>query len=133
LLIVQAPQKCTPGLNISLWSSSYVLWTGGLAFLIFAVCYALIEIKQWRTWAKPFELFGLNAMLVYMLHVVFLKIQANILIQNMNGELINLRLYITERLFAHLLPPIASLSYAITYMLFWLFVLKVCPKSSELS
>lgn len=115
-------------INKFLWSSSYVLWTGGLAFLVFALCFALIEIKQWRSWSKPFVLLGRNAMLVYMLHVLFLKIQALILIQNSSGELINLRLYITEILFGTLRPENASLYYAMVYMLFWLLVIKGIDK-----
>ncbi|MDR3442830.1 MAG: heparan-alpha-glucosaminide N-acetyltransferase domain-containing protein [Legionella sp.] len=111
-------------INKALWSSSYVLWTGGLAYLVFAFCFALIEMKRWSNWSKPFNLFGKNAMLVYVLHVLFLKIQAIILVHNNNGELINLRLYITDLLFGHLTPQNASLCYAMTYTIFWLFVLK---------
>ncbi len=111
-------------INKSLWSSSYVLWTGGLALLVFAFCFALIEIKQWRSWSKPFNLFGKNAMLVYVLHVLFLKIQGIILIHNNDGDLINLRLYITDLLFGNFRLQNASLFYAMFYTLFWLFVLK---------
>ena len=35
-------------INKTLWTSPYVLWTGGLAILTFALCYWLIEIKQWK-------------------------------------------------------------------------------------
>lgn len=111
-------------LNKSLWSSSYVLWTSGLSFLVFAVCFTLIEIKQWSAWSKPFMLFGKNALLVYMLHIVFLKIQAMILVHNTQGELISLRLYITDLLFSPFSAKNASFCYAIGYTLLWLFVLK---------
>ena len=48
-------------INKSLWSSAYVLWTAGLACWVFSACYALVEIKHWTYWAKPFELFGREA------------------------------------------------------------------------
>ncbi len=67
-------------------------------------------------------------MLVYMLHVIFLKIQAIIFIHNSNGALINLRLYITNLLFSPLSSKNASLCYAIGYTLFWLFVLNCITK-----
>ncbi|MBA2652623.1 MAG: DUF1624 domain-containing protein [Tatlockia sp.] len=111
-------------LNKSLWSSSYVLWTGGLALLVYAFCFALIEIKHWSYWSKPFNLFGQNAMLVYVLHVLFLKIQATILVYNNEGDLINLRLFITDSLFGNYTPLNASLCYAMFYTLFWLLVVK---------
>lgn len=62
-------------INKALWTSSYVLWTGGLALYGFAVCYGLIEIKRWHRWSKPFEILGVNAIFVYFFHVFFLKIQ----------------------------------------------------------
>jgi predicted acyltransferase len=111
-------------INKSLWSSSYVLWTSGLSYLVFALCFVLIEIKHLINWSKPFLLFGQNAMLVYILHVLFLKIQAIILVHNTHGELMNLRLYITDLLFSHFSAPNASLCYAVGYTFFWLFVLK---------
>lgn len=115
-------------LNKSLWSSSYVLWTSGLSYLALAMCFALIEIKKSTYWSKPFLLFGKNAMLVYMLHVLFLKIQAIILVHTTNGNIVNLRLYLTDLFFGHFSAKTASLCYAVSYTLFWLCVLKCLTK-----
>ena len=115
--------RVTLPLNKALWSSSYVLWTGGLALLVFSAVYALVEIKQWKRWSMPFDCFGRHAMLVYVLHVLFLKIQAAIHLQNAAGVVINLRLYITELLFGKFTPQTAALFYAIGYTMLWLFVL----------
>lgn len=110
--------------NKLLWSSSYVLWSSGLSFLVFGACFALIEIKGWVYWSKPFVLLGQNAMLVYVLHILFLKLQAIVLVHNAKGELINLRLYISNLLFSPFSAKTASLCYALGYTLLWLFVLK---------
>ncbi len=110
-------------INKSLWSSSYVLWTAGLFLLSFALVYVLIEIKQWRGWITFFNVFGRHALLVYMLHVLFLKIQAMVHVRNAAGELLSLRLYITEVLFGFLTPQNASLAYAVSYTAFWFLVL----------
>lgn len=117
-------------INKSLWSSSYVLWTSGLSFLVFAICFTLIEMKQRVYWSRPFSLLGKNAMLVYILHVLFLKIQAIILVHLTNGELVNLRLFITDLFFSHFSTKNASLCYAVGYTLFWLFVLKCITELS---
>ncbi len=112
-------------INKALWTSSYVLWTGGLALLGLALCYWLIEIKAWTRWSKPFVLFGMNAMLAYILHVLFLKIQAMLTMPLANGSVGNLRLVITEHLFSWSSVQNASLLYALSYILLWLIVLQV--------
>ena len=111
-------------LNKSLWSSSYVLWSGAWALLIFAGCYFSIEIKLWRRWAVPFALFGRHALLVYILHVVFLKIQGMVVVTHPSGELMNLRHYMTSILFGSFSPQNASLLYSIFYTALWLVILR---------
>lgn len=110
--------------NKLLWSSSYVVWTSGLCILVFSICFALIEMYRIERWSKPFLLLGKNAMLIYILHVVFLKLQAMIFVYNAHGNMMDLRLYITDTLFSHFSTKTASLCYAIGYTAFWLFVLK---------
>jgi predicted acyltransferase len=107
-------------INKSLWTSSYVLWTGGIALITLTGCYWLIEVKHYKAWAKPFEIFGLNAILAYVLHVVFLKLQAMIVLPN-SGD--NLRLTITHYFFNWTSLPNASLFYAISYTLLWLMII----------
>ena len=51
-------------INKSLWTSSYVFFTGGLALQLLALCYWLIDIKGYRAWAKPFVVFGVNAIVL---------------------------------------------------------------------
>src|SRR5262249_44496769 len=53
--------------NKSLWTSSYVLLTGGLALLLLAACYWAIEIRGWRRWTMPFVVLGVNALVLYFL------------------------------------------------------------------
>lgn len=116
--------------NKSIWSSSYVLWTSGLAILLFALIYALIEIKQWVRWSIPFDLFGHHAMLIYVLHVLGLKIQAMIHIRNTEGVLVSFKPYITNVLFGTFTPQNAALLYSVSYILFWFFVLKCLNKNA---
>ncbi len=108
--------------NKSLWSSSYVLWSSGLALFSLSMLYALIEIKHWYRWSKPFEWFGKHAMLVYVLHILGLKIQAMMPITMANGESINSRIYLTHLFFNQLTPQNAALAYATGYTLLWLLV-----------
>jgi predicted acyltransferase len=109
-------------INKALWTSSYVLVTAGLALLIFGVCYWLIEIMGWRKWSKTFEVFGVNAIAAYFLHVFFLKVQNLIHFPQADGSLGNLRFFITQHLFGWASPPNASLLYALSYTFLWLGV-----------
>lgn len=112
-------------INKTLWTSSYVLWTGGAALLVFATCYRLIEIKGYVRWSVCFEIFGVNALVAYVLHVFFLKVQAMIYWTTSDGALVKLRPFITESCFGWTSLQNASLLYAISYTLLWLLVLTV--------
>lgn len=113
-------------INKTLWTSSYVLWTGGWALVILALCYWLNDVKGWKTWSKPFEIFGANALAVYFLHIFFLKIQTIIIVNRAaDGLSETLKMGITEALFGWASPENASLLYAISYTLFWLFILSI--------
>jgi predicted acyltransferase len=55
-------------LNKNLWTSSFVLWTGGLSLLLLAVFHCLIDVARIQRPFRPLIHFGANAILIYMLH-----------------------------------------------------------------
>jgi len=112
-------------MNKSLWSSSYVLWTAGAGLLLLACCYGLIEIKGYTKWSRCFEIFGVNAVAAYILHVVFLKIQFKIQMTLADGTNVNLKLWLTDHLFGWASPINASLLYALSYTAFWFVILLI--------
>jgi predicted acyltransferase len=49
-------------INKHLWTSSFVLFSGGLSLVTLALLYWVLEIKQWRgVWTMPILVFGMNA------------------------------------------------------------------------
>ncbi|MEO9802134.1 MAG: DUF5009 domain-containing protein [Reichenbachiella sp.] len=55
-------------INKSLWTSSFVLYTAGIAMHFFAVLYWVLDIKKYRTdFTFPFQVFGSNAITAYAL------------------------------------------------------------------
>lgn len=52
-------------LNKRLWTSSYVLFTGGLALQALSACYWLVDIHGVRRWAAPFLAFGRNPIVAF--------------------------------------------------------------------
>ncbi|MDR1370049.1 MAG: DUF5009 domain-containing protein [Dysgonamonadaceae bacterium] len=55
-----------------IWSSSMVLYSSGICFLLLALSYLLTDrMKINARWTKAFQVLGLNAIAAYMLHSVF--------------------------------------------------------------
>jgi predicted acyltransferase len=56
-------------INKNLWTSSFVLLSGGLAIATLAVCHWLLDVRGWRRWSTPFAALGRNALAAYFLSV----------------------------------------------------------------
>ena len=54
-------------INKALWTSSYVLYTGGWGITGLAICYWLIDVHGYKKFAAPFVAFGMNALFAYIL------------------------------------------------------------------
>lgn len=49
-------------INKNLWTSSFVLFSGGFCLLFLSLLYWVTEVKQWRgKWIMPILVFGMNA------------------------------------------------------------------------
>jgi predicted acyltransferase len=49
-------------INKNLWTSSFVLFSGGFCLLFLSLLYWMTEVKQWRgKWTMPILVFGMNA------------------------------------------------------------------------
>jgi predicted acyltransferase len=68
-------------INKSLWTSSYVLYTSGIALLLLGLVYWRIDIQQNHRYTKPFLVFGSNAIAVYMLSEILADVVVTIHIQ----------------------------------------------------
>ncbi|HSE32134.1 MAG TPA: DUF5009 domain-containing protein [Pyrinomonadaceae bacterium] len=107
-------------INKALWTSSYVLFTGGLALQFLAVFYWIIDIKGYRRWAKPFEVFGLNAIALYVGSGLMADLLGLIKV-NAGGASVPLQSWIYQNVFASWASPVnASLAFAVAFVLLWL-------------
>lgn len=103
-------------INKALWTSSYVLFSGGLALQFLGLCYWLIDIKGYRRWAKPFEVLGMNAIALYVGAGLMAETFGLIRIGG-----VPLGAWIYRNAFASWLAPMnASLAFAIAFVLVWL-------------
>jgi predicted acyltransferase len=112
-------------MNKALWTSSYVLATTGLALLIFGCCYWLIDNKGYKKWAWPFVVFGANALALFVFSGICARmISAFRVAYTPEGKGISLQRWIVDNIFLALFQPInASLAFAISFILFWLFLM----------
>jgi len=53
-------------INKHLWTSSFILLTGGMAFIILGLFYFVIDIKKFQKWSFFFYVIGLNSLTVYL-------------------------------------------------------------------
>jgi predicted acyltransferase len=54
-----------------LWTSSFVLVTGGISCLLLAAFYLVMDVGGYRKWAFGFVVIGVNALAVYMATMLF--------------------------------------------------------------
>ena len=78
-------------INKKLWTSSYSVFMAGMAMNCFAVSYWLVDVQGWRKWAKPFAIYGMNAIAVFMLAGLLGRILPAIKVTNAAGKKVGLQ------------------------------------------
>jgi predicted acyltransferase len=53
-------------INKNLWTSSFVLTTGGISLILLALFYYVIDVLGYKRWAFFFKVIGMNSILIYM-------------------------------------------------------------------
>jgi predicted acyltransferase len=114
-------------INKALWTSSYVVFTTGMGLQLLACCYWLVDIKNYRRWALPFRVFGVNALIVFVLSGLAARMMSLWKLPRTDGRAGNLQTYIYEHLFAPwaATPAAGSLAYALVYVLIWLGLMAI--------
>jgi predicted acyltransferase len=104
-------------INKNLWTSSYVLFTGGVAAALLAVCYWLCDVRASAivtAITEPFVALGRNAILLFVLSGLLAK---SLIYLKWPDPERSLGGWIYASAFAPLAPPhFASLLYAIAHL-----------------
>lgn len=61
-------------INKPLWTSSYVLYSGGIAFVVFAIIFHITEIWKMHKWGLFFIVFGTNALFSYFIAGIWTRL-----------------------------------------------------------
>lgn len=106
-------------INKNLWTSSYAVFMAGMASICFAVLYWFIDVQGWQRWCKPFAIYGMNAITVFMLAGILGRVSLAIKIGGTGSEpAVSLKTWLFNHSFAFIPDAkIASLAWAIAYVL----------------
>lgn len=108
-----------------IWTSSYVLYTGGLAMIVLGLAILFIDVLGYKQWTKPLVVFGANPLFIF----VFSGLVAKALVylvrwHDAAGKVITLKSWLFERVFVPLSGGSlidGSLLFAITLIvIYWL-------------
>jgi predicted acyltransferase len=111
-------------INKSLWTSSYVLFSAGMAAVALSTVMWIVDFNRVRRFTKLFVVYGTNPIVAFVGSAVMARCIYSIFKVNWGGERIPLQEGIYRALFASWLSPInASLAFAVAFVLFWYGVL----------
>ncbi len=112
-------------INQHLWSSSLVLFMGGMSMLFLATCYYAVDIKKVTWWTLPCLIFGMNSIAVWVFSQLGMKTLMAINTSSPSGATVSLWKAGGDRLAYYLGPMNGSLAFAVLYDLFWLGVMGI--------
>lgn len=116
-------------INKGIWTSSYSVFTGGLAMLCLGMAYWIVDVKGWKKWTQPFVEYGVNALTVFFMSGIVAKSLGILKIAGPDGDPVSLHSWIYGTVFEPLASPMnASLLFALTWILAWYVVLHVMYK-----
>ncbi len=115
-------------INKQLWTSSYVLFTGGMACTVLATCLWLIDFRGSRWWTKPFVVYGVNPMIAFVGSGIMARLIYSLWrVPNGDGGFMSIQSWIFRNFYLPWLPgpKAASLAFAVTFVIIWLGILWV--------
>ncbi len=114
-------------INKALWTSSYVFYAAGIALVLLALLYFIIDYKELKGWILPFIVFGVNPMVVFFFSGIIPRALNGIKMAHPTepGETIGLQSYLYNfQIAPHFSDPkAASLAGALIYLLIWFVIL----------
>jgi predicted acyltransferase len=107
----------------ALWTSSYVLYTAGIATLCWMILIWIIDFKGIKRIFYFFKVYGMNALFAYVISILWVKILFIIKI-DLKGELVNGYSWIYQAIMQPLFGDLnGSLAFAIFHIiLFWIII-----------
>jgi predicted acyltransferase len=105
-------------LNKKIWTSTFALFSGGVALLAFSLFYWILDVRRWRAWAAPALVLGTNATLAFVLSGIITTLTDRFQVTIGRATSVSFHQWAYEEAFATWLRPVhASLAYAIAIVI----------------
>ena len=115
-------------INKNLWTSSYVLFTAGVACTTLATIAWLVDVRQRRRWTGPFVAFGLNPITAYVGAELTAVLMDSTIKLRVGGRLQSVHVLTYDALAAWLPPALASLGYSLLFVGLWWLALRALQR-----
>ncbi len=108
-------------INKGLWTSSYVVFTGGMAAVTLATCIWLIDMQRIQAWSRPFVPFGVNPLLAFVGSGIMARLMGGMIAWTQDGDRVTLQRFLYRSVYEPVFsaPRNASLAYALSFVLIW--------------
>jgi predicted acyltransferase len=116
-------------INKSIWTSSYVVFTGGMACVAIATIMWIVDVQGAKRWTKPLVIYGMNPMVAFVGSGVMERCIYSIFTVPYHGKSTALETALYEWGFHSWLEPMnASLAFAIAFVALWFGILYLLYK-----
>jgi predicted acyltransferase len=113
-------------INKSLWTSSYTVFTAGLAAVTLATIIWMVDVRGWRQWTYPFVVYGVNPIVAFVGSGLMARLIYSVVRVPAEGGTVSLQVAIFRTIFEPLGSlRLASLLFAISFVALWFAILAV--------
>ena len=111
-------------INKSLWTSSFVVFTAGMACVSIAAISWIIDVKGVTWWTRPVVIYGINPIIAFVGSGLMERIIYTVWKVDFHGVQTPVQAVVYESVFRPMLSPRnASLAFAISFVLMWYVIL----------
>ncbi|OYV72495.1 MAG: hypothetical protein B7Z72_04650 [Gemmatimonadetes bacterium 21-71-4] len=116
-------------INKNLWTSSYVLFTAGMACVALATIMWIVDVRGVTWWTRPWVTYGLNPMAAYVGSFFMARMTYSVLSVSYDGRSMPLQEAVFRALFLSWASPVnASLAFAVAFVLLWYGILVILER-----
>ncbi len=111
-------------INKSLWTSSYVIFTAGMACVSIAAISWITDVKGVTKWTRPVVIYGINPIIAFVGSGMMARMIYTVWKVDYRGAPTPVQAVVYQEVFRPWLAPRnASLAFALCFVLFWYLVL----------
>lgn len=111
-------------INKALWTSSYVVFSAGVACVAIATIMWVIDLRRITWWTRPFVIYGVNPIVAFVGSGMMARLIYTLWKVDFQGRPTSVQSAVYQTIFASWLEPRnASLAFALCFVGFWFVIL----------